>query len=247
MISVTILTKDCANTLGATLESVKSFDEVIILDSGSIDETLDVAGRYPNVKSFRKPFLGFGEMHNLATSIATHDWIFSLDSDEVLTKEAEKELLSLTLDPCNVYSILRHNFFNGKRIKWCGGWHPDWVLRLYNRTATQFSLAKVHEKILTKGLNVKRLKHPILHTPYRTMSDFLDKMQNYSTLFAMQHRGKGPVSLLSALMHGWFAFFKSYVLKRGFLGGREGFIISLYNSHTTFYKYMKLSEMPYED
>ena len=247
MISVTILTKDCAETLEATLESVKDFNEVIVLDSGSQDETLDIAKHYPNVKVYEKPFLGFGEMHNLATSLATHDWIFSIDSDEVLTKEAEKELLSLKLAPCNVYSILRHNFFNGKRIKWCGGWHPDWVLRLYNRKSTQFSLAKVHEKILTEGLTIKRLKHPLLHTPYRTMSDFLDKMQNYSTLFAKQNQGKRPVSLLQAIFHGWFAFFKSYVLKRGFLGGREGFIISLYNGHTTFYKYMKLSERTHEN
>ena len=247
MISVTILTKNSAETLEATLESVKDFDEVIVLDSGSTDATLDIAGRYPNVKTFQEPFLGFGPMHNRASSLATHDWIFSIDSDEELTPEAAEEILSLKRDAREANAILRHNFFNGKRIKWCGGWHPDWVIRLYNRTATQFSDAKVHEKILTDGVSVKRLTHPLLHTPYRTMSDFLDKMQHYSTLFAEQNRSKGPVSLFSALTHSWFAFFKSYVLKRGFLGGREGFIISLYNGHTTFYKYMKLSETAHED
>lgn len=247
MISVTILTKNCAETLQSTLESVKGFDEVIVLDSGSQDTTLEIAKKYPNVKIFQEPFLGFGEMHNRASSLATHDWIFSLDSDEVLTKEAEREILSLKLNAHNAYAILRHNFFNGKRIKWCGGWHPDWVVRLYHRKSTQFNLAKVHEKILIEGLNIKRLRHPILHTPYRSMSDFLDKMQHYSTLFATQHRGHKSVSVFQALAHGWFAFFKSYILKRGFLGGREGFIISIYNGHTTFYKYMKLSETAHDD
>lgn len=247
MISVTILTKDSAETLEATLESVKGFDEVVILDSGSRDATLNIAKRYPNVVIFEEHFLGFGPMHNRASALATHDWILSLDSDEVLTQEAVDEIHALACDPSTTYAIQRHNFFNGKRIKWCGGWHPDWVTRLYNRKTTRFSDAKVHEKILTDGMQLKRLKHPILHTPYRSMADFLDKMQHYSTLFATEHRNKRDVSLLSALTHGWFAFFKSYILKRGFLGGKEGFIISLYNGHTTFYKYMKLSETARED
>ena len=247
MITVTILTKDSADSIGATLESVRGFEEVIVLDSGSTDSTLVIAAEYPNVKIYQEKFLGFGEMHNFASSLASNDWILSLDSDEVLTIEAEKEILALKLNPCYVYSIRRHNFYNGKRIKWCGGWHPDWVVRLYNRTSTQFSAAKVHEKILTVGVRVKLLKHPILHTPYRSMADFLDKMQHYSTLFAEQNRGKEPVTLFKAIIHGWFAFIKSYVFKRGFLGGKEGFIISLYNGHATFYKYMKLSELSHED
>jgi len=242
MITVTILTRNNEDTLKATLESVRGFSEVLIWDSGSTDRTLEIAQTFLNVTIRRGPFEGFGPTHNLASNAALHDWILSLDSDEVLSYELSQEILNLKLDPNCTYSILRHNYFNGKRIKWCGGWHPDWVVRLYYRKMTAFSDAPVHEKILTEKLKIARLKHPMLHYPYRQIGDFLGKMQTYSTLFAKQNRGKKNSSLLAAICHSWFAFFKSYILKRGFLGGKEGFIISLYNGHTAFYKYLKLDE-----
>ena len=97
-------------------------------------------------------FIGFGPTHNLASNLASNDWILSLDCDEELSKELAEELLSLKLDPAAVYEIRRHNFFNGKRIRGCGGWDPDFVVRLYNRKATAFDQAQVHEKVLTTGL-----------------------------------------------------------------------------------------------
>lgn len=242
MISITILTKNSEASLETTLKSVALFDEVILLDTGSTDRTVEIAKTFPNVKVHHSPFLGFGPTHNLATSFATHDWILSLDSDEALSPELAEEIKALALDRSTVYSILRHNFFNGKRIKWCGGWHPDWVVRLYHRKTTSFTDDAVHEKVRAEGLKVHLLQHPMTHKPYREIADFLSKMQTYTTLFASQHRGKKDASLLKAIFHGWFAFFKSYILKRGFMGGREGFIISAYNGHTAFYKYLKLSE-----
>ncbi len=240
MISVTILTKNCGHYLAKTLESTRSFSEVIILDTGSTDDTLKVAKSFSNTVIHHSPFVGFGPSHNVATSFAKNDWILSIDSDEILSPLLIEELHSLALTQKAVYSIQRHNYFNGKHIKWCGGWHPDWVVRLYNRKQTRFTDAMVHEKIIDKGLNVLALKNPMIHVPYREMSDFLHKMQAYTTLFAQQKKGKS--SLLKAILHSKFAFFKSYVLKRGFLGGKEGYIISSYNAHTAFYKYLKLSE-----
>ena len=242
MISVTILTKNSAETLENTLNSLRAFSEVLVFDTGSTDTTLLIASKFPNVKIHPAPFEGFGPTHNAASTLATHDWILSIDSDEVLSPELATEIKSLRLDAKNVYSILRHNFFNGKHIKWCGGWHPDRVIRLYNKNATAFSDDAVHEKVLINNLNIVPLSHPMQHFPYRRISDFLAKMQTYTTLFAEQQQDKKKSSLLKAILHGWFAFFKSYILKRGFLGGREGFIISAYNSHTAFYKYLKLSE-----
>jgi len=242
MITVTILTKNNEKTLKAALESVQAFPEVLLWDSGSTDQTLAIAQAFPNVKIHQGSFIGFGPTHNLASSIASNDWILSLDSDEILSSDLSQEILTLQLDPNCAYAILRHNFFNGKRIKWCGGWHPDWVTRLYHRKKTRFSDAPVHEKIVAEGMQIQRLKHPMLHFPYREISDFLGKMQTYSTLFAQQHQSKKNSSIFSALWHSWFAFFKSYILKRGFMGGKEGFIISLYNGHTAFYKYLKLDE-----
>ena len=241
MISVTILTKNSQETLAATLASLTHFPEVLLLDTGSTDQTLAIAAHFPNVRIFHHPFDGFGKTHNLASSLATHDYILSIDSDEILSPALSSEILSLTLNPNTVYSLDRHNHFNGKHIKYCAGWHPDRIVRLYNRKTTQFSEDKVHEKILTTNLQIIPLKHPLLHTPYRTIEEFLSKMQFYSTLFAEQKAPHKRSSLTKALAHGFAAFFKSYILKRGFLGGREGLIISLYNGHTTYYKYLKLA------
>jgi glycosyltransferase involved in cell wall biosynthesis len=242
MISVTILTKNCEETLAATLASVQTFSEVIVYDSGSTDRTLEIARSFPNVKIIQGTFNGFGPTHNAATASASHDWILSIDSDEVLTPELSAEIARLDLDRNRVYQIPRHNYLNGKWIRWCGGWHPDPVVRLYHRRATQFSDDAVHEKVLIGTLKLTPLTSPLLHTPYRRMEDFLTKMQTYSTLFANQHRGKKSSSIGKALTHGTSAFLKSYLFKRGFLGGKEGLIISLYNGHTSFYKYMKLLE-----
>lgn len=241
MISVTVLTKNNQRNLKATLDSLQKFPEVIILDSGSTDDTLTIAEKYPNVTIYKTPFLGFGPMHNYATKLASHDWILSIDSDEILSKELVEEIFSLQLDPLLLYEVNRKNYFNGKQIKWCGGWHPDFVIRLYHRKQTRFSDDLVHEKLLKKELKVVQLKGFIDHTPYLEIHDFLHKMQIYSTLFAEQNQEE-PVSFASALFHSWFAFIKSYIFKRGFLGGKEGFIISVYNSHTAFYKYLKLAE-----
>ncbi len=226
-----------------TLESVSSFHEVIVADTGSTDETVEIAKSFPNVKIEHLEFNGFGSTHNEASRLASNDWIFSLDSDEVLSPELVQELQSLKLDPNAVYSFARHNYFNGKHIKSCSGWHPDWIVRLYNRKMTSFSNDLVHEKVETKNLKLISLHSPIRHTPYRHVGDFLTKMQTYSNLFAEQHRHKRSSSFGRAVLHGWFAFFRSYIFKRGVLNGKEGFIISLYIGQTTFYKYLKLAEL----
>jgi len=240
MISVTILTKNNEETIGSVLESVRLFDEVILLDTGSTDTTLDFAQIYPNVKVFKSPFIGFGPLHNLAAEYAARDWILSLDSDEVLTPELADEILALSLDSQKVYSFPFNNYFNGRHIKWCG-WYPDRHTRLYNKSVTSFTNDQVHERIQTKSLQEVRLIAPVKHYSYRSISDFLQKMESYTTLFAKQYAHKKRSSMATAIFHGGFAFIKSYVFKRGFLGGHEGYIISLYNAQTSFYKYLKLA------
>jgi len=242
-ISVTVLTKNCGDTLLATLQSLETFSEVIVLDTGSVDDTLEIAGEFPNVKIHHAEFKGFGPLHNEATSFASNDWVLSIDSDEIITPELVREIQEILLDPGFVYSIQRDNYFNGKKIRCCAGWYPDPVVRLYNRRHTRFSNDAVHEKVLSEGLHVATLQGTLKHTPYRTIFDFLDKMQKYSTLFAQQNRGKKQSSFFKALIHGTSAFIKNYIFKRGIFGGKEGFIISLYNSQTAYYKYLKLAQL----
>jgi len=243
MITATVLTKNCQETLTATLKSLQRFSEVLIFDSGSTDSTLKIASQFPNVKIVQGIFTGFGPTHNTASSHAMYDWVLSIDSDEILTEELVEEIFRLSLDPHHVYQIDRKNYFNGKWVRWCGGWHPDPVVRLYNRRTTRFTNDAVHEQVIVGNLRLIPLSSPLLHTPYRSMDDFLTKMQIYSSLFAEQNKGKRRSTMGKALIHSWLAFVKSYIFKRGFLGGKEGFIISIYNAHTAFYKYLKLMEI----
>lgn len=223
------------------LLACENFDEILIFDNGSTDDTIEIAKQFKNVTIYEGCFKGFGSTHNEASSLARNDWILSVDSDEVLTPELVKEIRHLQLSPSRVYAISRHNEFNGKFIKWCG-WYPDFQVRLYHRKETSFSDAEVHEAVITKNSEVIRLSNPMLHYSYDTVADFLTKMQSYSHLFAIQNCGKKKSSPLIAVAHAAFAFFKSFFLKKGFLGGYEGFLISVYNCHTAFYKYIKLYE-----
>lgn len=241
-ISVTILTKNSSRYLAEVLRSLNNFDEVLVCDTGSTDDTMNIAQQFPNVTLYQRPFIGFGPTHNVATSLAKHNWILSIDSDEIVTTELADEIRQIHLKSGYVYAIPRHNEYKGKWIKWCG-WHPDYQVRLYNRSETAFTDAQVHEAVITKNLDQVRLQYPLRHYSYASTSDFLTKMQSYSDLFAKQNQGKKSSSVCKAALHGLFAFFKSYILKRGFLGGSEGLEISIYNANTAFYKYVKLAEL----
>lgn len=240
-ISAIVLTKNSEKTIKRALESLKTLDEVIVLDTGSTDHTKQIVATFSNVRLYEHHFTGFGAMRTLATSYASHDWVLSLDSDEQLSKHALKEIEETSLDPRCVYSFPFHNYFNEKHIKWCG-WYPDRHIRLFNKTETGFSSDFVHERILSEGFFEKKCHFPILHYSYQEISDFLEKMQRYTTLFAQQNQYKKTSSLSKALFHAGYAFMKSYFLQKGFMGGVEGFIIASYNSQTAYYKYLKLWE-----
>lgn len=241
-LSVTILTKNSQKHLPEVLAALQQFDEVVICDTGSEDQTLAIAHQFPNTVIYERPFMGFGPTHNAASALAKHDWILSIDSDEIVSAQLAGDIEGLALARGCVYSFPRRNEYRGKWIRWCG-WHPDRQTRLYNRLDTRFTDAQVHEAVEKKGLKEVLLQGALRHYSYCQVSDFLNKMETYSTLYARQYQGKKSSSLFKALAHGFFAFFKSYVLKRGFLGGREGFEISFYNGNTAFYKYLKLAEM----
>lgn len=245
-ISVTILTKNSSKYLQEVFEALRAFNEVLIYDNGSTDATLTIARTFPNVTIHEGLFTGFGPTHNVASSLAKNDWILSIDSDEIATPELLEEINQLPLDPKKIYSIPRKNYYNGKWILWCG-WYPDRQIKLYNKKHTRFSEAQVHEAVSTKGMEVVLLKEAVIHYPYANSADFLKKMQLYSDLFASQYQGKRRSSTGRAIAHGIFTFFKSYILKRGFLGGSEGFEISVYNANTAFYKYLKLAEANQKD
>ncbi|MEZ5315339.1 MAG: glycosyltransferase family 2 protein [Chlamydiales bacterium] len=239
MISVTIIIKNGERYLNQVLYPLERFQEIILYDTGSTDQTLAIAKRYPNVVIYQEKFRGFGITHNDAAQRASHPWILSIDADEILSKELVDEIFQTPLQPRTVYAFPFYNYCNGKWIKWCG-WYPESHIRLYNKTETAFSQSMIHEKVISTGFSKSIFKHPIQHYSYDSISDFLIKMERYSTLFAKEYRHKKYSSPYTALKHGLGAFLKSFFLKRGFLGGFEGFLISVYNGHTAFYKYLKL-------
>jgi glycosyltransferase involved in cell wall biosynthesis len=240
-LSVTVLTKNSQRYLREVLSALDSFDEIVVYDTGSEDRTLEMAREFSNISLYEGPFIGFGPTHNRASACARHDWILSIDSDEIVTPALAREIAALKLTRGHVYSFPRHNEYRGKWIRWCG-WHPDRQIRLYHRLDTQFTEAQVHESIEWCHLKEVPLCSPLRHYSYQEISEFLHKMQLYTSLFARQYQGKKGASFGHALFHGGYAFLRSYFLKRGFLGGREGFEISLYNANTAFYKYLKLAE-----
>jgi glycosyltransferase involved in cell wall biosynthesis len=240
-ITVTILTKNSEKYLEEVLKPLGDFNEVLLYDNGSTDRTCSIASQFPNVNIVRGTFDGFGITHNKASTAAKNDWILSIDSDEIVTSEMVQTIKTLALDPGSVYSFPRHNYFEGKWIRWCG-WYPDRQYRLYNRKTTAFTTAEVHEAIIVEGHTHVPLDAPLIHYSYANQNDFLAKMQSYSSLFAKQYAGKKKSSIPIAIGHGLAAFLKSYLIKRGFMGGAQGFMISIYNGNTAFYKYLKLRE-----
>ncbi|WP_457592285.1 glycosyltransferase family 2 protein [Hydrogenimonas sp.] len=240
-ISVTILTKNSERYLARCLEALKPFDEVLILDNGSTDDTLKIAEGFDNVTIIKHPFIGFGQMKNLAAQKARNGWILSIDSDEVAT-EGMVEAIG-QLDPSlrmRIYAFDRLNHYRGKPVRCCG-WYPDRVLRLYHRDHTRFSNAMVHESLqLPPGSERIDLKAKLLHYPFDSVEELIEKMQRYSTLYAKQ--SQKPSSPAKAFGRAAFAFFRNYVLQRGFLCGYEGLLISVSNANGVFYKYMKRYE-----
>jgi len=240
MISVTMLTKNSETYLQRILERLSSFDEVLICDTGSIDRTCVIAESFSNVRLIHHPFVGFGPTHNIATEAARNDWIFSLDSDEIPSEALCREIGTISFDPCSVYSFSRHNYYKGKHIRGCG-WFPDRVIRVYHRQHTRFSDDLVHERVLSEGLRVMPLASYVTHIPYDSVSAFLNKMQSYSDLFA--HNRKKKSSIRTAVLHALFAFFRAYILQRGFLLGGEGVEIAWFQMNCAFYKYAKMAEI----
>ncbi|MBE2894372.1 glycosyltransferase family 2 protein [Spirabiliibacterium falconis] len=242
-ISVTMLVKNSAQYLQQVLTALSPFDEVLLLDNGSTDDTLVIAKTFENVRIEHSPFLGFGPLKNRAAELAKHDWILNIDSDEILPAPLIAELAALTLDdPNRVYAILRLNHYRGRVIKTCG-WYPDYVKRLYNRTLVHFNDNQVHESLVVPSTGkIVRLQHSFDHFSFAGATDLIQKMQQYSSLFAQQQRYRKHAGVFSAISHGLAAFFKHYVLKKGVLSGRDGFVISAANAMGAYYKYIKLAE-----
>ena len=234
-ITVTIIAKNAASTIGATLDSVKEFNQVILLiDEDSNDETENISLKYANAKIFRNSFYGFGEMKQNAVSYSTNEWIFSLDADEVLSNELIEHIKSLELDPNTVYAIKRNNCYKGRHIEACG-WDNDYPIRLFNKNKTNFNHKKVHEHIVTDGMNIVKISQPIIHYSYENENQLREKALRYAKLYKEQHQKH--LLLLIVYIKTGARFLRDFIFRRGFLYGKVGYIISKYNALGVYWKY----------
>ena len=240
-ISVVIIVKDGGKTIRATLDALIHFSDVVIYDNGSTDDTLTIIDRYSNVNLIQGDFSGFGPTKNKAATYAKHDWILSLDADEVASSLFLEGLKKIKLNQKMVYQIFRKNFYKNTHVKHC--WNNDKIVRLYYRKETQFDNKKVHERIESKEMSVELLTGFIDHYPYNNITDFIKKLDMYSSEFARDNVGKKSSSPARAILNGSFSFFKTYFLKRGFLDGYAGLVIAFSHMATNFYKYIKLYEL----
>ncbi len=242
-ISACILTKNNEYYIERCLDALCSgdvFSEILVLDTGSTDTTLEILERYSKVKVFHQNGIAnFGETRNFISEKAENDWLLHIDSDEFVSPEFLAELAAISLDPETVYEIPRRMFYRGKSLPA----YDDRIKRLYNRTRTAWNQRAVHESIkLGKGMKLAHLHAPIEHHSYESVDQLFHKAQVYSTLFANQYYGKKKASPWGAVLRGLGAFARLYFLRGNFFRGYAGFITSLTFSLMSFLKYVKLYE-----
>lgn len=239
-LSVTVITKNEAENIEACLRSVRFADQIVVLDSGSTDDTLQIARSMGAEVSISPDWQGFGIQKNRALALANSDWVLSLDADERVTPELQAEIRATLEAPAfDVYSFPRLSSYCGRYMRH-SGWYPDRVTRLFRRHAAQFSDDLVHEKIMTSS-KVGQLRSPLRHESFRSFEAVLDKANRYSTAGAqiLLNRGKSA-SLGTALGHGLWTFIRTYFLRLGFLDGRMGLVLAISNAEGTYYRYLKL-------
>ena len=250
LLSVAIITCDEERVLARTLASVSFADEVIVVDSGSKDRTVEIAEAH-GAKVFVREWPGFAAQKNFAISNCVGDWVLSLDADEEMSPELAAQIRTLlpTNPPVDAFYLNRRNLFLGRWIK-RGGYYPDRKLRLFRRCAAnfaqppQFEERPVHETITFDGESSK-LDFDLIHHAYPTLEDYLEHMDRYSTLGAQLLVDQGRVSR-SQLAFYWnilvvpqLSFFYNYVVRGGFLDGREGLLLHMYHSTYISWKYSK--------
>jgi len=242
-VTVTVITRDEATNVAAALQSVSWADEIVVIDSGSTDETVALAAA-KGVRVESRTWTGWIDQKNFAASLAANDWIFSLDADERITPPLADEIKArLRADPPEAaYKVPRISFHLGRWIR-TTDFYPDYQTRLYDRRAARWSGLYVHESVTVTG-SVGRLSQELQHYSYDDLSDHLDRINAYSTLAARQMYERGRrARAFDLLLQAPAAFLRNYILRRGVLDGSVGLVLSIVNAYSVFLKFAKLWEL----
>jgi len=241
-LSVVMIAKNAADLLPDCLASVAWADEIVLLDSGSEDNTTEIA-RAAGAKVFvDTDWQGYGIQRQRAQSFATGDYVLMIDTDERVTPELQQSLLSVlaTPQPGAVYSIARQNYFLGRFMRH-SGWYPDRVMRLYERERYEYNSNLVHESLECANAKVIPLAGDLRHLTCRDFASFQRKQLSYATAWAQERRQRGKkASIAGIFAHTLGAFLKTLILRAGVLDGKQGWLLAVVNAQYTFNKYTEL-------
>jgi len=241
-ISVVIIAGNEENNIKDCLKSVQWADEIIVVDSESIDNTAKIAKEYTD-NVYTQKWLGYANQKSYAISLAKNDWVLSLDADERITNELADEILNYDLEKSqfSAFKIKRENYFIGKKIDNCG-WGNDFQLRLFRKSKTRLNERLVHEGFIVDG-EVSKLKNAIIHYSYTNLKDGLDKINIYSSLEATEKSARKKVSTLTIIFYPCIAFLQHYFVRKGIKDGKHGLMISLMHAITKLQVQMKIWEI----
>jgi glycosyltransferase involved in cell wall biosynthesis len=241
-LSVILITRNEEANLDACLASLEGIaQQIVVVDTASTDRTLEIAKNYRAIIASPTDWPGFGPQKNRSLDLATGEWVLSLDADERLTPALRTEILTTINHNAHVdcFAIPRLSWYCGRFIRH-SGWSPDYVDRLFKRGTARFSDDLVHERLIPQG-QVNKLTNPMLHYSFMNYSQVLQKLDRYSTASAEQAFAKGKTSSpVKAVLHGCWAFLRTYVIRAGFLDGAQGFALAISNGQGTYYRYIKL-------
>jgi glycosyltransferase involved in cell wall biosynthesis len=242
-LSVTIITLNEEKNIRDCLESIKWADEIIVVDSGSTDRTVDICKEYTDYVFFN-PWPGMNEQKALAMQKATNQWVLNIDADERVTPELRKDILKVLEKPeFDGYRFPRKNFFLGRWMRH-GGWYPDHVLRLFRKDSAYYGGINPHDRVIIKTGKVGDIDAPLLHFTYNSFAQYISRQNSYSSSAALElfKRGKRVHPVMIPLRTLW-KFIETFIVKRGFLDGSHGLIAAMGASYSTFQKYVKLWEL----
>lgn len=241
-ISATVITMNEEPHIAACLQSLQWADEIVVVDSGSNDKTVEIARQFTS-KVFVEPWQGMGRQKNKAVELAQGPWIVSLDADERVPRELALEIQQAIIkDKPAVYAVRRKNMYGEHWVRHCGWW-PDWVKRVFKKDEAHFSQDVIHDSLQTTS-KIKKLKNPIIHYSFDSPEDFLNRTCKYASHQAWEmYRNGRRATIWTALSHAVFTLLHTYITRLGFLDGTAGLLISISNFVGVFYRYMMLRHL----
>lgn len=237
-LSAVLITKDEENNIKRCLSSITFADEIVVVDSGSTDNTVKICNEFGCIV-LSADWMGFGPTKKYAVDNATYDWILSVDADEVVSESLKEEISRLLeAPPDKAFGIKRKSYYLGKQINYCG-WDNDYPLRLFNRKYGNFNDKPVHESVVV-NCDRDRIDSPLYHYTYPTIKSHIYKINKYSELSSGELiKENKRYSVVSSILFGINKFLKMYILKRGFLDGKAGLILCINSAFGVYLKYIK--------